>query len=64
MEKLLELIRLISDPTRYRILKILEERPAYTCEIAEVLGLSPSTVSAHLSKLKYFSIVKEKKFGA
>ena len=57
-------LKVLSDETRIRILKLLEEKPAYLCQITAVLGFSPSTVSTHLSKLKQFGFVKDKREGA
>ena len=58
-----EALKVLSDETRIRILKILEKRSAYLCQITAILGFSPSTVSTHLSKLKQFGFVKDKKEG-
>ena len=65
MEKadFVEALKVLSDETRIRILKILEKRPAYLCQITAILGFSPSTVSTHLSKLKQFGFVKDRKEG-
>jgi len=61
--KFIEALRILGDETRIRILKLLEENPIYLCQLAGVLGLSPSTVSIHLSKLKQFRFVESKKEG-
>ncbi len=58
-----EALKVLSDETRIRILKLLEEKPAYLCQITAVLGFSPSTVSTHLTKLKQFGFVKDKREG-
>lgn len=63
-QKFVEALKVLSDETRIRILKILEEKPSYLCQITAVLGFSPSTVSTHLSKLKQFGFVKDKREGA
>ena len=44
-----------------RILKMLEVRPLCVCEITAVLGLAPSTVSNHLSKLKDVGLIIDEK---
>ena len=59
-----EALKVLSDETRIRILKILESGPAYLCQITAVLGFSPSTVSTHLSKLKRFGFVTDRREGA
>ena len=63
-QEFVEALKVLSDETRIRILKILEEKPSYLCQITAVLGFSPSTVSTHLSKLKQFGFVKDKREGA
>jgi len=63
-QEFVEALKVLSDGTRIRILKILEEKPLYLCQITAILGFSPSTVSTHLSKLKQFGFVKDKREGA
>jgi len=42
---------------------MLENRPLCVCEITEILGLAPSTVSKHLTILKNADLIKDKKTG-
>ncbi|WP_163329102.1 ArsR/SmtB family transcription factor [Desulfurobacterium thermolithotrophum] len=63
MKKFAEVLKTLGEENRLRIFKLLQERPAYVCEIAAVLGLSMGTVSSHLSRLKYLGIVKDEKEG-
>ncbi len=49
------------DPTRLRILKMLEGGELCVCQIIAVLGLSQSTVSKHLFLLKTGGLVKERR---
>lgn len=51
----------VADPTRVRILKLLEAGEMCGCQIVAVLGLSQSTVSKHLFLLKTAGLVKERK---
>lgn len=44
-------LRAISDPSRMEILRILAERSVYGKELCELLGLTPGTVSKHITKL-------------
>jgi len=53
----------ISDPTRVRILKMLEPGPLCVCHITERLGLAQSTVSKHLAQLRYAGAVTLRKRG-
>lgn len=75
--RLFDLISLLSDPTRLKILKVLWNYDATTKELAEILSLSPATISLHLKKLKeglfvttlkvgkylYYQIRKDKFYG-
>ncbi len=51
------------DPTRLRILKMLEGGELCVCQMIAVLGLSQSTVSKHLFLLKTGGLVKERRDG-
>ncbi len=53
----------LSDPNRIRIVKMLGERELCLCEVREVLGLSNSTVSKHLSVLRDAGILLDSKDG-
>lgn len=52
-----------ADPTRTRILKLLEGRELCVCQIQAVLRLAPSTVSKHLSLLKAAGLVDDRREG-
>ncbi len=52
-----------ADPTRLRILKMLEGGELCVCQIIAVLGLSQSTVSKHLFLLRMGGLVKERREG-
>ena len=58
-EKTADLLRLLSDPTRIRILKTLFAHPEGMCvyEIASAVGATPSATSHQLSKLERWSAV-------
>jgi ArsR family transcriptional regulator, arsenate/arsenite/antimonite-responsive transcriptional repressor len=53
----------LSDPSRLRILKMLQTKPLCVCEITDILQLASSTVSNHLSILKEANFIVEKKDG-
>ena len=55
--------RAIADPTRIRILKMLEPEELCVCQITAVLGLAPATVSKHLSTLRQAGLVAQRKSG-
>ena len=55
--------RSIADPTRVRILKMLEPGELCVCQITAILGLAPATVSKHLSLLKLAGLLSQRKEG-
>jgi ArsR family transcriptional regulator len=57
------LFKALGDPTRMRILLLLGARELCLCEVTEVLGLSASTVSRHLSILRDAGLVLDRKDG-
>lgn len=60
----LELVlKAAGDPTRTRILKLLEAGGLCVCQVQVVLGLAPSTVSKHLSILKNAGLVEDRRDG-
>lgn len=54
-------MKAVADPTRVRILKMLEPGELCVCQIIAVLALSPSTVSKHLFLLKSAGLVNDRK---
>lgn len=63
MKELERLFKALSDGTRLRIICLLEPGSLCVCQIVEVLGLSQSTVSKHLSILKNAGLVSDEKRG-
>ncbi len=57
VDRLAGLFRVLADPTRLRILGALAERPHSGRELSERLGLTPPTVSHHMSRLLATGIV-------
>ena len=57
------IFKALSDPNRLRILKMLQVKDLCVCEITDILGLAPSTVSKHLSILREAGFIKEDKQG-
>jgi ArsR family transcriptional regulator len=53
----------LSDPNRIRIMKILGNRELCLCETRELLGLSNSTVSKHLTILRDAGLILDSKDG-
>lgn len=53
----------VADPTRVRILKLLEGGELCVCQIATVLGLAAATVSKHLAALKTAGLAQSRRDG-
>ena len=56
-------LKAAGDPTRTRILKLLEERRLCVCQVQAVLRLALSTVSKHLTILKLAGLVEDRRDG-
>lgn len=56
-------LKAAGDPTRTRILKLLEGGPLCVCQVQAVLGLAPSTVSKHLTLLRAAGLVSHRRDG-
>ncbi|UCE65544.1 MAG: winged helix-turn-helix transcriptional regulator [Candidatus Zixiibacteriota bacterium] len=58
-----ENFRVLSDPTRIRILLALENGELCVCDIAALINLPQPSVSHHLKALRQLGIIKFKKSG-
>ncbi|HEY3280879.1 MAG TPA: metalloregulator ArsR/SmtB family transcription factor [Armatimonadota bacterium] len=56
-------LKAAADPSRARILKMLEGGELCVCQVMAVLKLSQSTTSKHLSVLRAAGLVEERKEG-
>ncbi len=63
MNNLLNIFKTLSDKNRLRILMILYEKELCVCEIQEIIQVTISTVSKHLSILKSAGFIEERKEG-
>jgi len=63
MEAYLRITSALSDPTRVRALLALREGELCLCQLIDLLGLAPSTVSKHLSLLHDAGLVQRRKEG-
>jgi ArsR family transcriptional regulator len=57
------LLRLLSDPTRVRLLALLEREELTVAELSGVLRLAQPRVSTHLAKLKEAELVRDRRAG-
>ena len=57
------LLRLLSDPTRVRLLALLEREEQTVAELSAVMRLAQPRVSTHLAKLKEADLVRDRRAG-
>ena len=60
---LLKSLRLLGDPTRVRIILLLEREELSVAELQEVLAKGQSQISTHLSQLKQAGLVEDRRTG-
>ncbi len=63
MRELVDLLKVLADESRLKIIYALEKKPACVCELASFLKLTQATVSSHLKQLRQAGIVNYKKDG-
>ncbi len=63
MKPFLAITSALSDPTRLRTLLSLREGELCLCQVIDLLGLSPSTVSKHMDLLHQAGLVHRRKQG-
>ena len=60
---MLKSLKLLSDPTRLRILMLAENESLSVAEFQEILGMGQSRISTHLSQLKAEGLVNDVRSG-
>ena len=63
MASMLKSLKLLADPTRLRILLLLEAEPLSVAELQEILGMGQSRISTQLSQLKVAGLVTDHRSG-
>lgn len=58
-----QILKVLGDKNRLRILKLLEKRPMCVCELAFVLKVTQPSISRHLRKLCTVGLINCKKTG-
>lgn len=61
LEEFARIAQALADKNRVRLLAALQGRELCVCQMVEMLGLAPSTVSKHLSVLKAARLVLSRK---
>src|SRR6266704_4859189 len=63
MPSTINFLRLIADPTRLRLLLLLEQEELSVAELQEILGMGQSRISSHLAQLKRAGAVIDRRAG-
>lgn len=63
LSRLTQVHKALGHPARLRILAMLRGGELCVCQLTAVLGMAPSTVSAHLADLRLAGLVVERKEG-
>jgi len=61
MDKLVDVLKALSDETRLRILNLLYEKELCVCDIMAILQISQAKTSRHLIYLKNAGLVKDRR---
>jgi ArsR family transcriptional regulator len=60
---ILKNLRLLADPSRLRILLLVEREELSVAELQEILGMGQSRISTHLAQLKQAGLVEDRRNG-
>jgi ArsR family transcriptional regulator, arsenate/arsenite/antimonite-responsive transcriptional repressor len=63
MRNLMAVLKALADENRVRVVMALGPKELCVCQIVELLGLAPSTVSKHMAILKQAGLVESRKEG-
>src|SRR3989454_5758583 len=63
MTSTINLLRLLADPTRFRLLLLLEEEQLSVAELQKILNMGQSRISSHLAQLKRAGVVVDRRAG-
>src|SRR5213594_4722093 len=63
MASTINLLRLLADPTRLRLVLLLEQEELSVAELQQILGMGQSRISGHLAQLKRAGLVADRRVG-
>ncbi|MEN6405380.1 MAG: metalloregulator ArsR/SmtB family transcription factor [Thermoguttaceae bacterium] len=63
MRDLMAVLKALADENRVRILMAIGPKELCVCQVVELLGLAPSTISKHMTILKQARLVDSRKEG-
>ena len=58
-----QLLKLLGDPTRLTMMKLLKSHECCVCEFVEIFKMSQPAISQHLRKLRDIGLVQEERRG-
>ena len=61
---LAQLLEAVAEPTRLRILNLLEQGEFCVCELQAIMALNEPTVSRHLARLRFAGLVLTRRSGS
>lgn len=63
MKSTLKTLKLLADPTRLRIINVLNEESLSVAELQEILGMGQSRISTQLAQLRQEGVVEDARSG-
>ncbi len=63
MSSTINLLRLLADSTRLRLLLLLEQEELSVAELQQILGMGQSRISSHLAQMKRAGVVEDRRAG-
>ncbi|MGI8435816.1 MAG: metalloregulator ArsR/SmtB family transcription factor [Chthoniobacterales bacterium] len=63
MSSTINFLRLLADPTRLRLILLLEEEELSVAELQDIMGMGQSRISSHLAQLKRAGVVAARRAG-
>ena len=61
--RITEILQILSDSTRLRMLRLLEQEELSVAELQEILEMGQSRISSHLALLRRHGMVSDRKEG-
>jgi ArsR family transcriptional regulator len=63
IKELAEALKALGDPTRLKIVALLNNRDCCVCELVPIFNISQPAISKHMSRLKQVDLVREERKG-
>ena len=63
MASTINLLRMLADPTRLRLMLLLQQEELSVAELQQIMGMGQSRISGHLAQLKRAGVVTDRRVG-